>query len=443
MFDALKFNVAMVTNEGFDRLKDAVHYSYAWVYQNAPEDVIMEKEMSDNFLKVLASQSGVSENEVKDYLPRYGNQAINFAPEDMEGDEAMGEIILIALIGIIAFIFAVTITGTIAKESQAIGTFRATGYTRGELIGHYISMPVIVTLIGAVIGNILGYTLFKNMVVSMYYNSYSLPEYVTVWNPEAFIKTTIIPIILMITVNLAVITRTMTHTPLQFLRRDLKKTKRKKAVRLPKCKFIHRFRIRIILQNIPNYIILFAGVFFIATLMSMAVGMPDTLDYYSENAKNMMFADYQYVLTSYKDEDGNIITTENDSSEKFSMYSLQRKSEVLNEDVSVYGISDNSRYVNIENLSGLKDREVYISRSYHEKYRVNTGDNILLEEKYDYGSYSFTVAGIYDDCVSIALFMPIESFRSVFDQGEEEFTGYMTNTNSQSKYRQNLLSIGN
>lgn len=155
----------------------------------------------------------------------------------------------------------------------------------------------------------------------------------------------------------------------------------------------------------------------------------------------MMFADYQYVLTSYKDENGNIITTENDSSEKFSMYSLQRKSEVLNEDVSVYGISDNSIYVNIENLSGLKDREVYISRSYHEKYRVNTGDNILLEEKYDYGSYSFTVAGIYDDCVSIAVFMPIESFRSVFDQGEEEFTGYMTNSEITDIDEENIAAV--
>lgn len=89
-------------------------------------------------------------------------------------------------------------------------------------------MPVIVTLVAALIGNILGYTVFKNIVVSMYYNSYSLPTYETIWNPDAFIKTTMIPLILMFVVNLVVIARMMRHTPLQFLRHDLKKTKRKR-----------------------------------------------------------------------------------------------------------------------------------------------------------------------------------------------------------------------
>lgn len=106
-------------------------------------------------------------------------------------------------------------------------------------------MPVIVTLVAALIGNILGYTVFKNIVVSMYYNSYSLPTYETIWNPDAFIKTTMIPLILMFVVNLVVIARMMRHTPLQFLRHDLKKTKRKKAMRLPRFQFLSRFRLRV------------------------------------------------------------------------------------------------------------------------------------------------------------------------------------------------------
>ena len=101
-------------------------------------------------------------------------------------------------------------------QGVVVGTLRASGYTRGELVAHYLSMPVIVTLVAALIGNILGYTVFKNIVVSMYYNSYSLPTYETIWNPDAFIKTTMIPLILMFVVNLVVIARMMRHTPLQF-----------------------------------------------------------------------------------------------------------------------------------------------------------------------------------------------------------------------------------
>lgn len=156
-------------------------------------------------------------------MPRYANPAVNFATDDMGSDEAMGGVLLDILIVIIAFIFAVTISNTIAKESQTIGTLRASGYTKGELVRHYLAMPVLVTMIAAVVGNLLGYTVFKDVVVSMYYNSYSLPAYETIWNPDAFIKTTVIPVFLMLAVNLIVIIYMMQHTPLQFLRRDLKK----------------------------------------------------------------------------------------------------------------------------------------------------------------------------------------------------------------------------
>lgn len=164
-----------------------------------------------------------------------------------------------------------TISNTIANESSAIGTLRASGYTKGELIRHYLSMPVIVTFLAAVVGNILGYTVFKDVVVGMYYNSYSLPTYHTIWNPGAFIKTTLAPVIIMLVVNLIVIIRMMQHTPLQFLRHDLKKTKRKKAMRLPRWSFMSRFRMRIMFQNVANYLILFVGIFFIMVMLAMAV----------------------------------------------------------------------------------------------------------------------------------------------------------------------------
>lgn len=298
MFDALKFNVAMVTEDGFARLHEKVHYDYAWNYVTEPADEAAEKSLSDDFMKALLTQVVVADAELEDYVPEYANPAIHFATDDMGSDEAMGGVLLDILIVIIAFIFAITISNTIARESSTIGTLRASGYTRGELVAHYLSMPVIVTLVAALIGNILGYTVFKNVVVSMYYNSYSLPTYETIWNPDAFIKTTLIPLILMFVVNLVVIARMMRHTPLQFLRHDLKKTKRKKAMRLPRFKFLSRFRLRVMFQNMANYAVLFVGIFFCMVMLAMAVGMPDTLGYYKENAKDLMFAKYQYVLAS-------------------------------------------------------------------------------------------------------------------------------------------------
>ena len=428
IFDAIKFDVAMVTQEGFDRLDKSIHYSYAWKYDHAPADDIGEKEQSDSFMEAMVTQVMLAGNEVEDYTPKYGNPAINYATDDMGSDKAMGGMLLDILVVIIAFIFAVTISNTIANESSAIGTLRALGYTKGELVRHYLSMPVIVTLLAAIVGNILGYTVFKNVVVSMYYNSYSLPAYKTIWNPDAFLKTTVLPVIIMLVVNLIVIVRMMQHTPLQFLRHDMKKNKSKKAMRLPRWNFMSRFRLRIMFQNKANYLILFVGILFIMEMLAMAVGMPDTLDYYKSNTDGMMFAKYQYVLKSYVDEEGNIVSTGNKDAEKFDMTSLRKKSDALDEEVSIYGIADNSSYVKINDFDSLKKNEVYISDSFSQKYGLNEGDEVKLDAQYEKKTYTFKVKGIYDKSQSIAVFMPIDKFADIFDLKDDQFSGFLSDT---------------
>lgn len=428
IFDAIKFDVAMVTDEGFDRLGESIHYAYAWKYKDAPADEKEEKALSDDFRKVLAAQTMLHGNELKDYVPSYGNPAINFATDDMGSDMSMGGVILDILIIIIAFIFGVTISNTISKESSTIGTLRASGYTRGELVRHYLSMPVIVTFLAAIVGNILGYTVFKNVVVGMYYNSYSLPTYETIWNPDAFVKTTVVPIILMFVVNLIVIVRMLRHTPLQFLRHDLKKSKRKKAIRLPHWKFMSRFRVRIMFQNISNYLILFVGICFIMVMLAMAVGMPDTLTYYQKHASNLMFTKYQYVLKTYQNADGSIVTTDNKDAENFAMKSLVKRSDALDEEISTYGVVDDSQYIKISDLESLEKNEVYISNSYADKYGIAIGDIIKLEEKYTDDTYNFKVCGIYDKCQSIAVFMPIDQYREVFDLDDDAFSGFFSDS---------------
>lgn len=428
MFDAITFDVAMVTKEGWERLNGTCHYNYAWRYDKRPADDVDEKEMSDDFLDDLYKEVITSGNQVEDYTPAYANPAITFATDDMGSDLAMGGVILDVLIVIIAFIFAVTISNTVKKESMTVGTLRASGYTKGELVRHYLAAPVIVTFVSAIIGNILGYTVFKELIVYMYYSNYSLPTYVTLWNPDAFIKTTIIPVVLMFVINLLVLIRMLRHTPLQFLRCDLKKNKRKKAMRLPRWNFLSRFRLRIIFQNIPNYLILFVGIAFISIMLAMAVGMPSTLQYYKDNTKDMMFADYQYVLKNYKDETGKEITTKNSDAEKFSMDSVLYKTDALNEEVSVYGVEDTSKYISLPDAKNLKEKEVYISKPFSDKYGVAVGDTVTLSAKYEKKKYLFKVKGFFEHSQSIAVFMPIEQYRTVFDKDEDAFDGFFTNT---------------
>ena len=431
MFDAIGFDVGLLTQSGFERLSSSIHYNYSFLYTTEAgngiscraEGDVQEKSWSDAFMKSLVTQAAAGENELKSYLPTYTNQAVQFTRDDIGSDKAMGGGLLYVLIVVLAFIFAITIGNTIQKEASAVGTLRALGYTRGELLRHYMAAPLLVTLIAAVIGNIMGYTVFKDIVVGMYYNSYSLPRYKTIFSSEALIKTTIVPVVLMFFINSVVIRRKLKATPLQFLRHDLKKSRRKRAMRLPGWKFPARFRLRVLLQNLPGYVILFFGILFVMLMLAMAIGMPDTLDYYQDQASELVLADYQTVLTSWKDKDGEIITTAAEGAEKIGMKSLLKKSSENEESVTVYSMQTDSRYADIPELAPGK---AYISSAYAAKYGTAEGDTITLSAQFEDASYDFCVAGVQEYDGAVAVFLPIDAFRETFDLDENAFSGYLS-----------------
>jgi putative ABC transport system permease protein len=352
---------------------------------------------------------------IDNYLPRYNNQAVNFTGEDMGGDKAMFIIFDYIVIVILAFVFAVTISNTISQEAAVIGTLRASGYSKRELVAHYMVLPIMVTLIAAVVGNILGYTVLKDYMVDMYYDSYSLCTYETLWNIEAFVDTTVIPIILMFVVNLAVLIRKLQLLPLKFIRRDLSRKKKKKAFRLStKIPFLHRFRMRIVFQNIPNYIVLFIGILFAGIIVVFSLMFSPMLEDYAEHISESMIASYQYVLTSPEQ-------TENSQAERYSLTSLETTdSRYMTDEVSVFGVEDNSSYITQDIPSG----KVLVSKSIMNKFSLKSGDTITLKEKYSDKTYDFVIADEYDYDATLAVFMSQKDYQTTFDVEDEYFTGY-------------------
>jgi len=415
MFDSVKFGVGVVSESCFEAYDDThIHYVYSWKYDNEPADDIEEKEMADDFMKVISNNAILT-----NYIPGYLNQAIHFTGDDIGSDRAMMIVLLYVVIVIMAFVFAVTTNNTIFKEANVIGTLRASGYTRGELLAHYILLPIIVTIIGALVGNILGYTVFKNIFVNAYYESYSLTTYTTLWNAEAFLLTTIVPFVIMVVINVLIIGYRLRLSPLKFLRKDLAVRKKKKALRLPGFKFFNRFRLRIIIQNMPNYITLFIGILFANILLIFGLMMSPLLAHYQNEIQDKLIAQHQYVLKVP-------VEVDNDEAEKYCAKTLSTiDGRLKSEDVLIYGAANNSRYIDI-NSNELKPGEVYVSNGYAEKFRINKGDKITLKEKYEDKEYTFTVKGMYDYPSSFAIFMSDDYFKDIFDKAEDYYSGYLS-----------------
>lgn len=415
MFDSLKFGVGVVSQKCFDAYDDThIHYVYSWLYDNKPEDDKEAKLMADDFVKTISANAILV-----NYIPQYINQAIHFTGDDIGSDRSMMIVLLYVLIVIMAFVFAVTTNNTIVKEANVIGTLRASGYTRGELLRHYILLPIIVTIFGALVGNILGYTVFKDIFVATYYGSYSLPTYHTLWNADAFLLTTVVPVIIMLVINIVIIGCRLKLSPLKFLRRDLSGKQKKKAMRLPAFGFFNRFRLRIIIQNMPNYITLFIGILFANVLLLFGIMLGPMLTHYQNEITDKLIAKHQYVLKALVDVDDN-------AAEKYCVKTLATiEGRLKSEDVLVYGVKDNSIYADI-NTASLKDNEVYITNGYADKFRIKKGDKITLKEKYDDNEYEFTVKDMYDYPSSFAIFISDAAFKNVFDKSEDYYSGYFS-----------------
>lgn len=481
MFDSVKFGVSVVTEDEFDSLKqDKLQYNYSWKYDQKPKTEKEEKEVSEDLMEDIGKIVTLEA-----FVPQYQNQAINFTGDDMGSDKAMIIMLLYIVIVIMAFVFGITISNTIRKEAGVIGTLRASGYTRRELIMHYMTLPVLITLVGALIGNILGYTVFKGVCAGMYYGSYSLPTYVTIWNAEAFLLTTVVPVIIMLVVNYGILRHKLKLSPLKFLRRDLSGRKQKRAIRLsPKIKIFSRFRLRVIFQNMSNYIVLFIGILFANLLLMFGLLLPSVLSHYQLEIQDNMLAKYQYMLQVpvsavsgnkfeslvsllefYMDSE-----TKNEDAEKFSAYSLNTlPGKYKSEEVLLYGIEPDSKYVKI-NFDDTQDKiesgnteekknegktdkpadeikkestGVYISKAYADKFLLHEGDTITLKEKYEKDEYSFKIVGIYDYTAALCVFMPRSDLNDLFDLGDDYYSGYFSDTEITDIKNQYIGSVVN
>ena len=371
-----------------------------------------------------------------DYLPRYLNQAINFTGDDMSGDRVSILLIDYIITLVLAFVFAITISGTISAESGVIGTLRASGYTKAEIIRHYMVLPVVTSLCAAIIGNILGYTVCNQLFVDVYYGSYSFPKYVHRFSSSAFILTTLIPLVIMVIINLLTLIRKLKLSPLRFLRHDLGRKGKKKSFRLnTKIPFIHRFRMRIIFQNIPNYLTLFCGIFIGGVLMVFGMMFGPMLNDYKDLIIEDRICDYQYVLSAP-------VETGNSDAEKYNLTSLKTTSkDYVEDEISVFGIQDNSKYIKAD----VKNDEISISSSIAAKFKLKSGDSLKLKDPYnEKKTYTFDVDNIYDYNSGLAIFMSQSAYQEYFNTKADEFTGYFSNeklTDIDEKYIMTMITV--
>ncbi len=415
MMDPIHFGIAIVTDTGFQTLStDRIVYSYSYYLDDRELNDFQKQKRADDIQEICIREGAVLEN----LLTAQMNQAISFLPNDMGSDIPMVQTLLYIILMILAFIFVVISQTMIEEQASVIGTLLASGYTRRELLQHYMMLPTILIIVCAGIGNLIGYTLFPNLFTDMYYSNYCLPplSIQPVW--EALLSTTVMPFIFMMLILYMLLKRRLRLSPLRFLRKDLRRHRQRRYIPLHGSSFFQRFRIRIILQNKGSYLVLFLGIIFASFLLMFALILTPSMEQYIRNLEADSRCDYQYLLKAPVQADG----------EKVTLTSLKAYyvGGDLDLDVTLYGLGPNSGYYTDMTLSS-DPKSIVISSDFASKMSLQVGDAITLRNPYRDKAYSFTIQDIYPYNTGFSAFMPRNQLNQLLHEDHTYFNGYLSN----------------
>ncbi len=294
MFDALTFCVGTVSNEAYRELDSGNEvYAYSFTFNEPGLNLAARTDIEEDMVDALTDHDATINN----LIDAEDNQGIGYALDDVQGDQTMWIVLLLILVIIMAFVFVVLSGATIEAESSVIGTMLASGWRKREIVAHYMVLPAIIGAFGSIIGLAIGVALLTESMKGLYYHSYSIPPYHTIWDWKIVFVTAVVPFLLLVGITLFGLVRKMRFTPLQFLRHEAVTRKRRASLPLPDgLKYPTRFRLRVLLRNASHFVTLFFGIMFASLLLLFGTCMLPVVQNYAGELVKTIAAPHQYIL---------------------------------------------------------------------------------------------------------------------------------------------------
>ncbi len=446
LMDNKDFCLASVSQASFDTLSKGKNVSYIYSY-TLKEEGLNTKQQTD-ILTDISKAFIDKENYTINATIKEANKNITYIADDMGGDVPMIIVLFSIILIIMAFVFIVIVHGTIEEEAKVIGTLLASGYSKWSILTHYLMVPLMVTIFSVILGNVLGYTFFKEQLLDVYINSYSIFPFKVKLDWYAFIFTSTVPFVLILSINYFYIRHKLRNKPLNFLRKELHKRDFKNAIRLPNIRFLSRYRLRVLLRNKGSFIILFIGLLFGNVLLIFGLDVAPLLNNYVDNIEYSMPSDYQTFLkvplerailrssdllfdhpgASYQTElVSGIVGEKKEDISLFTITTMQTDQPYFSDKigVQVYGIDFNSKFFLDKGLDSGDG--VYATEGFLDKLNLSVGDKVVLYNKFKGEEYTVQIIGLTESFSStISLVMPREVLNELVGNEEWYYNGILS-----------------
>jgi putative ABC transport system permease protein len=407
------FGVSIVSDGFFSTLdEEKMTYQYAYKFKNelSRDEVNLENR---DIIKKLGDKGILT-----DFCAIGDNNRVNNLISKLELNINMSTYFLVLSMVIVAFLFALVSVHTFEDECSFVGVLIATGYKKKTILRHYLTIPVLVTLISTGIGLLLALTFVYKVPTQSVYAYYVVPKMLYTIDPARMAFMIGFPVLAVILINLIVFGRKLNLTPLRLIRRDTKKEKRvKTANEMKNLGFLNRFRVRTVVRSKGQYISLVIGVFLAGLLCMFGLGMRSSFDRYIDTLPDSAVAEYQYVLKSPL-LDPSVIPAGAEK-DTISTYETEYNGRML--PVNVLGISSDSKYLKDLKVSELGKDEVIISDIMAAKLGIKEGDTIEIDNKLTLHKWNAKVAEVVDFELGVYVFTSRETLNSYLEKDEDYY----------------------
>ena len=329
-----------------------------------------------------------------------GDQVIN-----KYGGLIAGAIILV----LFAYVISVFVVYGIEKENSTIGALYALGVKQNELVRHYLCLPVLITFIAGAIGCVLGFgAIGKSTIMGNCYTYFSIPQMETAYGGYLLVYGIVLPPVLSAVVNVLVIRKKLNKPALQLLRNE-QKAGRASNVKLGNLSFITKFRIRQMLREARTSVTVLGGMFISLLILMLGLNCYSMCSHISKANKEDTKFEYMYTF-KYPEE-----RVPEGGYEAFTK-TMKKENLGYKLDVNILGITEKNPFFEVE-LTDSKS-EVVISSAMAEKYGIETGEIIVLEDEEAEMNYAFTVKDIAEYSTSFYVFMDIDCMRELFGESD-------------------------
>ena len=332
-----------------------------------------------------------------------------------------------------ALVCMTTMTRLVDEQRGQIGIFRALGYTKKEVTGKYVGYAFLASLIGCVIGIIIGQILFPSVIYTCWRLLYKLPKMILFY-PIGYVLISFLAFsLLMMLVTYLVVKSDLNEVPASLLRPKAPKlTKQTFIEKLPfiwdKLSFTSKITARNLIRYKSRFFMTVIGVAGCTGLLVVGFGIKDSVRDVVEIQYNRIF-NYNYTIQLendlHVDENVDILKADvsNETVVPFMSYSSAAYKDNEELDSITVEVMDTGETLEILDLRktdkktilNLRNSGVIVSEKYAKNHKLKKGDTITVES-YNGVKADVIIADICEMYFQHYLFMSDDYYNKTFNE---------------------------